>query len=245
MVKILFLGVGGWISNPLLGYTSFAVINSKGNWILVEAGEGAYQNIVKCGLKINDNLKGIVISHRHGDHILGLPTILQIAKHLGIKEVTIIGIDDVIEAVSELITASASQNTANIVKAIRLDFGEKIKIDDFEIEFLESVHTIPAASIKIIANGKCIVYSGDTSYNPRLADFARKCDVLIHEVSSYSEEAHKYGHSTYKDAFEIALKSNVKTLVLTHFYQWPQPIKTPIEGSMEILVPHPCQILEI
>ncbi|MEL9940921.1 MAG: MBL fold metallo-hydrolase [Ignisphaera sp.] len=245
MTKIVFLGVGGWISDPLLGYTSFVIVNSSGNWILVEAGEGVYGAMRKCGLQIDDNFKGVVISHRHGDHVLGLPTLLQIANHLGYRKMLIVSIDDVIEAIVELLKASSSLNLLHLVDFIKIGFDKRVRVGDFEIEFLEAIHTTPAASIKIIVDGKCIVYSGDTSYNPKLIEFARGCDILIHEASTYSEEAHRYGHSTYKDAINIAIKSNVKKLILIHFYLWPQPIKTPINEDLEILVPYPCQQINV
>jgi ribonuclease Z len=245
MAKIVFLGVGGWISDPLLGYTSFAIVNSKRKWILVEAGEGVFKSMRVCGLRLGEELAGVVISHRHGDHTLGIPTLLQIAKHMGLKKLRVVSIRDVLAAVLQLVEASGSQNTLSILDLVEVRPGERISLEDFEIEFTEAVHTLPSASIKIYSEGKCIIYSGDTAYNPKLIQFAKNCDMLIHEASGYSEEAHRYGHSTYQDAMEIATKSNVKKLVLIHFYQWPNPIKTPIQKELEILVPHPCQEIEL
>ena len=241
MTKIVFLGVGGWISNPVLGYTSFAVFSDSGKWVLVEAGEGVYSSLRRCGLDIDNNLKAVIISHRHGDHILGLPTILQMAKHRGVNRVVVVSIDDVGKAIKSLLEASGSQNVLDVLSFVSLGYNQVMDFEGFKIEFIEAVHTVPAASIKIVVDGKCIVYSGDTIYNPKLVEFAKNCDVLIHEASGYIEEAHRYGHSTYLDAIDIAVKSGVKRLVLIHFYLWPQPIKTPIDKDLEILIPHPCQ----
>uniref|UniRef100_A0A7J3Z8E0 MBL fold metallo-hydrolase n=1 Tax=Ignisphaera aggregans TaxID=334771 RepID=A0A7J3Z8E0_9CREN len=245
MVKVVFLGVGGWISDPLLGYTSFAIVNSKRKWILVEAGEGLFRYMRICGLGLGEELAGVVVSHRHGDHILGIPTLLQMAKHTGLKKLRVVSIRDVLTAVLQLVEVSGSQNTLNILELVEVGLGERIRLEDFEIEFAEAVHTLPAVSMKIYSEGKCIVYSGDTAYNPKLIQFAKNCDMLIHEASGYSEEAHRYGHSTYQDAIEAAAKSNVKKLVLIHFYQWPSSVKTPIQEKLDILIPHPCQEIEL
>ncbi|MEM0027100.1 MAG: MBL fold metallo-hydrolase [Ignisphaera sp.] len=245
IVKLVFLGVGGWISDPLLGYTSFAVFNSRGDWILVEAGEGVYRSMRECGLRLDSSFKGVLISHRHGDHILGVPTILQMTRHMGIERISIVSIDDVVKALAELLDASGSWSVAHIANFIRVNFNERFVLDGFEIELIEAVHSVPTASIKILVDGRCIVYSGDTSYNPKLIEFAKGCDVLVHEVSTYGDEAHRYGHSTYRDAIDVAIRSGVKRLILIHFYQWPQPIKAPIHGDIEILVSQPCQCIEI
>ena len=245
MARIIFLGIGGWISNPLLGYTSFAVVSSASSWLLVEAGEGVYRLLRLCGLDINENLSAVVISHRHGDHVLGLPTIMQMAKHKGLKALRVVAIADAIEAVKQIAIASGAQNALDIVNFIEARVGEKMKIDDFELEFIEAVHPVPAASIKILVDGKCIVYSGDTAFNPALINFAKGCDVLIHEASGHYKEAYRYGHSNYNEALEIALRSSVKKLVLIHFYQWPSPLKTPIWKEMEVYIPYPCQQLDL
>jgi ribonuclease Z len=245
VVKIVFLGVGGWISDPLLGYASFAVISSTSKWLLVEAGEGVYRSMRLCNIELDEKLVGVVVSHRHGDHILGIPTLLQIAKHRGLKKMRIVSIRNALEAIEQLINASGSQNTVDIVEFIEAGFGEKIKLEEFEIELLEAIHTLPTASLKISINDKCIVYSGDTVYNPKLIQFAKNCDILIHEASGHNIDAHRYGHSTYEDAIELAIKSNTKKLTLIHFYQWPNPVKTPIEKELEILTPYPCQEIEL
>ncbi len=68
--------------------------------------------------------------------------------------------------------------------------------------------------------GRCIVISGDTSPFERIVKFAENCDVLIHEAT-FTEDLKSRSietlHTTAKQAAEIALRSNAKILVLTHF----------------------------
>ncbi len=67
--------------------------------------------------------------------------------------------------------------------------------------------------------GRKIVYTGDTRPTIRTAEIAKEADVLIHDAS-FTEElkdwAMESGHSTAKEAAEIAKAANVKKLVLTH-----------------------------
>ncbi|MFL6481471.1 MAG: MBL fold metallo-hydrolase, partial [Nitrososphaera sp.] len=62
--------------------------------------------------------------------------------------------------------------------------------------------------------------SGDTRPTDKLAMFFKQCDVLVFE-STYGHEkqakAIETGHSTATEAAQLAQKSQVDKLVLTHF----------------------------
>jgi ribonuclease Z len=67
--------------------------------------------------------------------------------------------------------------------------------------------------------GRKVVISGDTRPTARLAEAAKEADVLIHEAtmdSSLQEGASIHGHSTAREAGEVAREANVRLLVLTH-----------------------------
>ncbi len=67
--------------------------------------------------------------------------------------------------------------------------------------------------------GRKVVYTGDTRPTERTIEIARDADVLIHDAS-FSEElkdwAVESGHSTAREAAEVAKAANVKKLILTH-----------------------------
>jgi len=64
-----------------------------------------------------------------------------------------------------------------------------------------------------------ITYSGDTRPSQNLVKLARDSHILIHEATfeaGKEDKAMETGHSTASEAAEIAKKSNVKNLILTH-----------------------------
>lgn len=72
-----------------------------------------------------------------------------------------------------------------------------------------------------IRKGRILVYSGDTRPMPeKMSEFARNADVFIHESttdSSLEPKVNEFGHTSSRQAAEIALKAKVKRLFLFHY----------------------------
>lgn len=67
--------------------------------------------------------------------------------------------------------------------------------------------------------GRKIVYTGDSMPHPTLVEMARGADVLIHDATSdtaLEEKANRYGHSSSRQAAQVAKEADVGLLVLTH-----------------------------
>ncbi len=95
----------------------------------------------------------------------------------------------------------------------KLASGETIFLDDGRRISPHDVTLSPGHGLKI-------VYSGDTRPCDNTRTAAKDADILIHEAM-YTEEhgtlAEERGHSTAKQAAEIAAMSNVRLLILTHY----------------------------
>lgn len=94
----------------------------------------------------------------------------------------------------------------------RLQHGESIKLKDGRIITPDMVLGPPR-------KGRKIVISGDTIPLPKMIEFARDADVLIHEAtfdSTLTDISMEYGHTTASQAAEIAKKANVERLFLVH-----------------------------
>ena len=82
---VVFLGTGAAVPVPSRGTTSqFVDIHS--HTYLIDAGEGV-QLALRKNRRRFQKLKGVFISHMHGDHVLGLPGLLSTMSLLGRKDV--------------------------------------------------------------------------------------------------------------------------------------------------------------
>jgi len=80
-MRIIFLGTAASIPTSTRALSSVAV-QRKGELFLFDCGEGTQRQMI--GAKIGFNRKTrVFITHMHGDHILGLPGILQTMSLLG------------------------------------------------------------------------------------------------------------------------------------------------------------------
>jgi len=94
----------------------------------------------------------------------------------------------------------------------RLHAGENVKLEDGTVVTPEDV-VGPARP------GRRAVYTGDTGPNAHTVTAATGADLLIHEATfdtAERERARETGHSTAREAAEIAVSAGVRRLVLTH-----------------------------
>ncbi|MCI9847014.1 ribonuclease Z [Flavobacterium pectinovorum] len=106
--------------------------------------------------------------------------------------------------------------------------GGDIKLDDGTIIENEKLTFDPVPA-------KSYAFCSDTVYNEAIIPIIENVDILYHESTFLESEAHlaqKTLHSTAKEAATIALKANVKQLVLGHYstrYEGIEPFKKEAE----------------
>jgi len=74
-LEVIFLGTGGSIPTPKRALSAVA-IRRKNELLLFDCGEGTQRQMIQAGVGFNRKTK-IFITHMHGDHVLGLPGLLQ------------------------------------------------------------------------------------------------------------------------------------------------------------------------
>jgi ribonuclease Z len=94
----------------------------------------------------------------------------------------------------------------------RLHGGDPVELDDGRVVRPEQVVGEPRP-------GRKLVYTGDTRPTDTTETVARDADLLIHEATFASDEADRArstGHTTAREAGELARRARVKRLALTH-----------------------------
>jgi ribonuclease Z len=74
-LHVIFLGTGGSIPTTTRSLPAI-LMQRKGEQIMFDCGEGVQRQMIRAGGGFHRKMK-IFITHMHGDHILGLPGLLQ------------------------------------------------------------------------------------------------------------------------------------------------------------------------
>ena len=78
----------------------------------------------------------------------------------------------------------------------------------------------PSELVGSVRPGRTVVISGDTRPCEATVEMSRDADLLLHEATFGEEEAPRAketGHSTAREAADVAARAGVRKLVLTHF----------------------------
>jgi len=198
------------------GACSGYLIREGEDFILIDCGNGILSRVQRY-CKIED-LKGIVISHLHYDH-MGDLHILKYALE------TKVAFGEWKHPISLCIPPTPEErvkdlNYNNVFSIHFINEKTIINIGKFVLSFARMQHSIESYAISVESCSKKIVYSGDTVYNERLIDFAKEADIFLCE-STFSRESLNHKETPHMIAFEagsIAKAANVDTLLLTHFW---------------------------
>jgi ribonuclease Z len=86
-------------------------------------------------------------------------------------------------------------------------------------------------------SGRSIVYSGDTAPSEPIRKLASRATLLIHEATTMADlesEGNAWGHSSARQAAELARAAEVETLFLTHFSSRYKEIE-PLEAEAKVV----------
>ncbi|MFW9875349.1 MAG: MBL fold metallo-hydrolase [Candidatus Thorarchaeota archaeon] len=211
-MNIIFLGTNGWYATNLANTTSILII-SENFYIILDAGDGIY----KIDQYIDDTKPIILLlSHVHLDHIIGLHTF---AKFRFNQDINIYGYKGIKKQINQIIKHPYSSPFDDIPLPVQIhELNEGKHNIGFSLTCKFLVHADPSLGYRLELENKIITYCTDTGLSPNLFELAKDADIFITECSyKPGQEEWRWPHLKIEEAAEIAVKSRVKKLVLTHF----------------------------
>lgn len=97
--------------------------------------------------------------------------------------------------------------------------GDQLQIGELQLQFYQTVHSVPSLAVSIRSGDAHFCYSSDTGWDEGLAAFARDADLFLCEAA-FCEDGHTpkgTGHLTAREAGELGHMARAKRLVITHF----------------------------
>ena len=243
--RIVFLGtkggprVGPGRSNP----ANLVVVNDTP--FVIDCGMGVSRQLVAAGVPL-ETVRYIFISHHHSDHNLEYGNLVYNAWATGLS--TPIhsfgpkGIEAMTKTFFELNRFDIETRIEDegrpdlrkllIAKDITED-GVVLQTADVKVTAFRTPHPpiTDNFAYKFETPDGVVLFSSDTNYNPQLAEFAKRADVLVHEAlylpwvdrlvtrvkNGATLKKHLLeSHTAAEDVGRIADAANVKVLVMSH-----------------------------
>lgn len=268
MIDITVLGTAATMPGSERALSS-AYLSCGGRAVLFDCGEGTQTQMKRCGTSPM-RVDLIALTHYHGDHIFGLPGILQTMSCLERSAPLYIAGPAGLESVLAPILALAGEVGYPVIPieipkgglslhSLNPSWNERARLMSFETShrvisqgyrfelsragrfMSEKAEALgipkklwgrlqkgescegfsPADVLGEERGGLAVVFSGDTAVCEEYEKACSDADLLIADGTYGDDEdvsdAVKYGHSTFREAAELAAKARVKRLLLTHF----------------------------
>jgi ribonuclease BN (tRNA processing enzyme) len=220
--RLTIAGSSSSIPRPNRACSSYLIDDGE-TPIVLDLGTGAFANL--RGYVDYDRLGAVVISHMHADHFIDLIP-LRYALRYGGKRVAgklpVYLPPGGLAVLKTLVSAFADEGGEFLTDVFALeeyDPSRTLKIEGSTLRFAHTAHYIPAFAIRWEHRGASLTYSADTAPDERVVALAHGSDVFLCEATLLAGEAEPgmRGHSSARDAAEMARVAGVRHLILTHY----------------------------
>lgn len=201
------------------GVSALAIVN-EGQTLLIDCGEGTQRQMLRHGVALD--CSGILLTHLHADHTLGIPGLLRTMGMEGRTEpLPLWGPPGTArlarEAVHLLVDGLPFRLSTTELRPGDQPCCAGCEVRPFRVRHRGVTY---GYAIREPIGQRLIVVSGDTRPCESTVEAARGADLLVHEatfIDDEAERARETGHSTAREAAEVARQAGVSRLLLTHF----------------------------
>jgi ribonuclease Z len=188
--------------------------------ILIECGGSPLHKLARVGIS-PEEIRAVVLTHQHADHLYGLPMLVQ-GLWLDGREIPlpIYGPRQALALAHELLDLFDLAEREGMFPLqwhpVPLRTGRRVlEIGELRITAAPVIHgenDTLALRFDNQMTKRSIVYSADTEPSQALGALANGADILLHEATGDSP-----GHSSPAQAAEVAREAGVAELILIHY----------------------------
>lgn len=138
MLELLFLGTGASVPSRDRATSCIAVRHGP-DIILMDCGEGSQRQLMISPFSFM-KIRAILITHMHGDHVFGLPGLLQTMSLAGRTEpLTVYGPKGIVSGLGAMMSATEGE-TVYPLDVVELDGGELFTVRDLVVHAYRTQH---------------------------------------------------------------------------------------------------------
>jgi ribonuclease Z len=218
-VKLAFLGTGSAFS--VERYNGAVVVEDR---LLLDGGAPLLPHMHRLGIDPG-GIEAILLSHFHGDHILGLPSfVLHRAFRPSGLPLPILGPPGVEEVLEHLFEMAWGEAWAEHRRRAQLDYQvaqETGQVAGVRYEAVKLEHgDMDCRGYRLQIGGRLLAYAGDTTASPPLEELVRGADIAITEATAAQSSE---SHTSWEQAAALAKRHPGTRFLLNHVYEGDVP----------------------
>ena len=190
-MKVKFLGTSHGVPMPGRYYQSIMIETKNGAYI-IDAGAPVMDILINDGYDLT-KIKGVFVTHRHGDHLNGLNDLISLATWYYTDMSYEVYLPDLISFIATKNYAEFLNpgNTPDRIKYNLVEEGEFFDNGDIKITAIKTEHLDSSYAFLSEGEGKKVFVTGDMHYT--LKDFPNmlfetEVDLLITECAHFDPE---------------------------------------------------------
>lgn len=200
------------------GATAGYLVNTEEGQIVLDMGSGVFERLNR--LCKPEQIKAVVISHLHHDHIADLGVYnyyLELQAKRGIYKGKVSCFVPKEES-DGLLSFEQLKKLYPYFKFVPIEEGKIFSFGGVKAQFSLMRHSTPSYGVRLteVASGRKLVYSGDTNACPNLERLLSDCDLWLGGAPYIGKEyQEKGGHLSVEVMQRLAWKYQVPA-ILTH-----------------------------
>lgn len=232
-MRLTVIGCSGSFPGPDSPASCY-LVEHDGTRLVLDLGNGALGPLARhADLRTID---AVALTHLHADHCIDLTTYYVARKYHpdgAPPALPVHGPKGTGRRVADAYRTSPRDPLEALGQVFQFNdlTPEPIRVGPFVITVARVEHPVPAFAFRVEADGRALVYSGDTGPTDALVELARGADLALFEASNLSDVVNPPKlHLTARQAAEHARAAGVPRLLLTHLVSWNDPERSLAEG---------------
>jgi ribonuclease BN (tRNA processing enzyme) len=224
-MELTVIGSGTGVPSLRRGAPCLA-LKAAGRLLVLDLGAGSLRSLLRYGLDFSA-IDVLALTHLHPDHVGDLiPFLFATRYSLGYtrrEPFRLLAARGFARFHQRLMEAFAGwvEPPAGLMDLRELapdgpdEVRDEVAEEGLVIKSAPTNHTAGSLAYRVEAEGRSLVYSGDTDVSDSLVELARGADLLVLEAANPFKVP---GHLTPAEAGRLAAQAGVARLLLTHFY---------------------------
>lgn len=213
-MRLAFLGTGAAFSQER--YNGAFVVDGR---LLLDAGAPLLPHLHRLGIDPS-GLDAVLLTHFHGDHVLGLPPFLLHRAFINPRPLTILGppgVGERVDALQDLCWGDEWPEFKERAQVFYVEAAASGEVAGIPYETVQLKHgPRSVCGYRLSIEGRTLAYTGDTEDTPALDELLRGADVAVVEATAPASAASS--HLSWEQAAELPRRHPGTRFLFNHLY---------------------------